>query len=148
MAAATLEQEMGRRSVAAAIRPIKDRAVASSSSATEPITQKMVAEACDTLIREKHPGSLPEWPEGSGPPTQGDQGRPRGTEILQEPPLLRRKTASKPRPERGGSPMGAEQGPEPAMFSPSPVVRQEKNVVLTYPHPRDQGVEGGKPEDR
>ena len=39
VAAATLEQEMGRRSVAAAIRPIKDQAVASSSSAAEPITQ-------------------------------------------------------------------------------------------------------------
>ena len=45
VAAATLEQDLGRRSVAAAIQPIKDRAVASSSSATEPITQEMVAEA-------------------------------------------------------------------------------------------------------
>ena len=59
------EQEMGRRSVAAAIRPIKDRAVASSSSATEPIIQEMVAEACDTLVRERHPASPPVWPEGS-----------------------------------------------------------------------------------
>ena len=57
VAAATLE--MGRRSVAAAIQPIKDRAVALSSSATEHITQKMVAEACDTLIREKLPASPP-----------------------------------------------------------------------------------------
>ena len=72
MAAAMLEQEMGRRSVAAAIRPIKDRVVASSSSAMDPITQRMVAEACDTLIREKHPASPPEWPEGSGPPARGD----------------------------------------------------------------------------
>ena len=36
--AATLEQEMGLPSVAAAIRPIKDRAVASSSFPTDPIT--------------------------------------------------------------------------------------------------------------
>ena len=59
MAAATLEQEMGRRSMAEAIRPIKDWAVASSSSAAGPVTERMVAEACDTLIREKHPASQP-----------------------------------------------------------------------------------------
>ena len=50
MAAAMLEQEMGRRSVAAAMRPIKDRAVASSSSAAGAVTESMVAEARDTLI--------------------------------------------------------------------------------------------------
>ena len=107
MAAATLEQEMGQRSVAAAIRPIKDRAVASSSSTVEPITQEMVAEACDTLVRERHPASPPVWPEGSEPRTQSDPDRPRGTQILQEPPLPRHKTASTPRPERGGSQRGA-----------------------------------------
>ena len=106
VAAAMLEQEMGRRSVAAAIRPIKHWAVASSSSA-----QRMVAEACDTLIREKHPASPPEWPKDTGTPAQGDQGWPGETGILQEPPLPRRKMASTPRPERGGSPTGAEQGP-------------------------------------
>ena len=151
VAAAKLEQEMGRRSVAAAIRPIKDRAVASLSSATEPITQKMVAEACDTLIREKHPASSPEWPEGSGPPARGDQGWPGGTEILQEPPLPRCKMASTPRPEQGGSLLGAEQGPEPAMFSPSPVVRQEKPSSLRthVPETEESGSdEGGEPEDR
>ena len=151
VAAATLEQEMGRRSVAAAIRPIKDRAVASSSSATEPITQKTVAEACDTLIREKHPASPPVLPEGSEPPTQSDQDRPRGTGILQEPPLPRRKTASTPRPERGRSPMGAEQGPEPAMFSPSAVVRQETPSSLRT-HVAETEESGsdtrGEPEDR
>ena len=129
VAAATLEQEMGRRSVAAAI-PIKDRAVPSSSSATEPITQEMVAEACDTLVRERHPASPPVWPEGSQPPTQSDPDRPRGIEILQEPPLPRRKTASTPRPEGGGSLRGAERGPASAMFSQSPVVRQEKQPSL------------------
>ena len=142
---------MGRRSVAAAIRRIKDRAVASSSSATEPITQKMLAEACDTLIREKHPASPPEWPEGSGAPARGDQGRPGGTEILQEPPLPQSKTASTPRPDQGGSPTGAEQGPEPAMFSPSPVVRQEKPSSLRthVPETEESGSnEGDEPEDR
>ena len=127
VAAATLEQEMGRRSVAAAIRPIKDRAVASSSSAAEPITQEMVAEACHTLVRERHPASPPVWPEGSEPPTRSDPDRTRGTEILPEPPLRRRLA---PRPERGGSPRGTEQGPAPAMFSPSPVVRQEKQLPM------------------
>ena len=86
MAAATLEQEMGRRSVAEAMRPIRDRAVASSSSAAGPVTKQMVAEACDTLIREKHPASPPEWPKDTGTPAQGDQSRPGETEILQEPP--------------------------------------------------------------
>ena len=116
--------------MAAAIRPIKDRAIASSSSATGPITQRMVAEACDTLIREKHPASLPEWPKDSGTPAQGDQGWPGETEILQEPPLQRCKMASTPRPERGGSSIGAEHGPVQARFNPSPVVRKEKPSAL------------------
>ena len=59
MTAATLEQEMGWHSVAEALRPIRDGAVASSSSAGGPLTKQMVAEACDTLIREKHPASPP-----------------------------------------------------------------------------------------
>ena len=46
---------MGRRSVAEAIRPIRERAVASSSSAERAITQEMVAEACDTLGRGTQP---------------------------------------------------------------------------------------------
>ena len=59
LAAATLEQEMGRRSVAEAIRPIRERAVASSLSAERTITREMVAEACDTLVKERHPASPP-----------------------------------------------------------------------------------------
>ena len=57
----------------------------SSSSAAGPVTERMVAEACDTLT--------------PGTPAQGDQGWPGETEILQEPPPPRRKTASTPRPE-------------------------------------------------
>ena len=131
VAAATLEQEMGRRSVAAAIRPIKDRAVASSSSATEPITQEMVAEACNTLVRERHPASPPVWPEGSKPPPRCDPDRMRRTEILPEPPLLRRKTAS--------------------MLSPSPVVRQEKQLPMRTHVPETEESESdtsGGPGDR
>ena len=151
MAAATLEQEMGRRSVAVAVRQIKDRAVASSSSATEPITQEMVAEACNTLVRERHPASPPVWPEGSEPPTRSDPDRTRGTEILPEPPLPQHKTVSTPRPERGGSPRGAEQGPAPAMFSPSPVVRQEKQLPMRTHVPETEESESdtsGGPGDR
>ena len=59
LAAATLEQEMGRRSVVEAIRPVRERAVASSSSAERTITREMVAEACDTLVQERHPASPP-----------------------------------------------------------------------------------------
>ena len=150
MAAAMLEQEMDQRSVAAAIQPIKDRVVASSLSAAGPVIQRMVAEACDTLIREKHRASPPEWPKDTGTPAQGDQGWPRETGILQEPPLPRRKTASTPKPERGGSPTGAEQGPVQAMFSPSPVVRKEKPSALRthLPETEESGSdEGGEPED-
>ena len=130
VAAAMLEQEMGRRSVAEAIRPIKDRTIASSSSAEKPITQEMVAEACNTLVRERHPDSPPVWPEGSEIPAQSDPERTRGTGILPEPPLPQRKTASTPRSERGGSPRGTEQEPALAMFSPSPVIRQEKQLPM------------------
>ena len=75
VAAATLEQEMGRRSVAEAIRPIRERAVASSSSAERAVMQEMVAEACDTLVRERHPASPPVWPESSGIPAESQLGR-------------------------------------------------------------------------
>ena len=130
VAAATLGQEMGRHSVAEAIRPIKERTVASSSSAEKPITQEMVAEACDTLVRERHPASPPVWPEGSVIPAQSEPERTGGTGILPEPPLTQRKTASMPRPERGGSPREAERKPEPAVLSPSPVVGQEKQLPM------------------
>ena len=125
VAAATLEQEMGWCSVAEAIRPIKERAVVSSSSAEKSITQEMVVEACDTLVR-RHPV----WPEGSGIPAQSEPERTGGTGILPEPPLPQRKTASTPRPERGGSPREAERKPEPDVFSPSPVVGQEKPLPM------------------
>ena len=92
MAAATLEQEMGRRSMAEAMRPIWDRAGASSSSAGGPVTKQMVAEACDTLIREKHLASLPEWPEDIGALVHVDQSWKGETETLREPPPPRRKT--------------------------------------------------------
>ena len=134
MAAATLEQDMGRRSVAAAIRPIKDRAVASSSSATEPITQKMVAEACDTLIREKHPASSPEWPEGSGPPI-GQEGPEFSRNLLPRDARRRRRLDQ------------SEAGPqwEQSRGQNRPcLVRVQssgrKNRRLTYPRPRDRGV--------
>ena len=151
VAAATLDQEMGRRSVAAAIQPIKDRAVALSSSAADSVTERMVAKACDTLIQEKHPASPPEWPEDTGTPPQGDQSLPGKTEILQEPPPPRRKTASTPRPERGGSPTRAEQGPVQAMFSPSPIVRKEKPSALRthVPETEESGSDGSdEPEDK
>ena len=75
VAAATLEQEMGRRSVVEAIRPIRERAVASSSSAERAFTQKTVAETCNTLVRERHPASPPVWPESSGIPAESQLAR-------------------------------------------------------------------------
>ena len=47
--------------------------------------------------------------------------------------------------------MGAEQGPELAMFSPSPVVREEKASSLRTQVPETEESEsdtGGEPEDR
>ena len=151
VAATTLEHKIGQRSVAAAIRPIKDQAVASSSSAAGPVTERMVGEACDTLIWEKHPASPPEWPKDTGTPAQGDQSWPGETEILQEPQPPQRKTVSSPRPEQGESPTRAEQGPVQDMFSPSPVVRKEKPSALRthVPETEKSGSDGGdEPEDK
>ena len=102
MAAETLKQEMGRRSVAEAIRPIKDRAIASSSSAEKPITQKMVAEACDTLVRERHPASQPVWPEGSGIPARSDSEGTRGTEFCRNLPSRNGRRRRRPDPKEAG----------------------------------------------
>ena len=117
------------------------------------ITLEMVAEAFDTLVRERHPASPPVWPEGSGIPAQSEPERTGGTRVLPEPPLPQRKTASKPRPERGGSPREAERKPEPAVFSPSPVVGQEKplpmrtHVPETEESESDASDEPGPKED-
>ena len=153
LAAATLEQEMGRRSVAEAIRPIRERAVASSSSAERAITQEMVAEACDTLVRERHPASPPVWPESSGIPAESQPARTGETGVLAEPPLPQQKSASTPRPQRDGSPRETERKPEPAVFSPSPVVGQEQpppmrtHVTETESSESDASDEPGPKED-
>ena len=110
-----------------------------------------MAEACDTFIREKHPASPPKLPKDTGTPAQGDQGWPGETQIIQEPPNPRRKTASTPRPERGGSPMRAEQGPGQVMFSPSPVTRKEKTSALRthVPETEESRSDGSdEPEDK
>ena len=134
LAAATLEQEMGRRSVAEAIRPISEQAVASSSSAGGTITREMVAEACDTLVQERHPASPPVWPESDRSPTE-DQ------------------LASTPAPQGDGSLRGTERKPESALFSPSPVVGQEQpppvcsRVPETESSESDASDEPGPKED-
>ena len=138
MAAATLEQEMGRRSMAEAIRPIKERTIASSSSAEKPITQEMVAEACDTLVRERHSVSPPVWPEGSEIPARSDLERTRGTGILPEPPIPQRNMASTPRSEGGWSQREAEQEPTPAVFSPT----QSSDRRSSYPCAPTSGDRG------
>ena len=71
MAAAKLEQEMGRRSVTEDMRPTWDRAVASSSSDGGLVTKQMVAEACDTLspspvVRPERPSAMRARPEDRG----------------------------------------------------------------------------------
>ena len=141
LAAATLEQEMGRRSVAEAIRPIRQRAVASSSSAERAITREMVAEACDTLIKERHPASPPVWPKSSGIPTESQPARTGETGVLAEPPPPQRKLASTPRPQRDRSPRGTERKPESALFSPSPVVGQEQPPLVRTHVPETESSE-------
>ena len=126
LAAATLEQEMGRRSVAEAIRPIRERAVASSSSAGGTITRKTVAEACDTLVQERHQASPPAWPESNRGPIEDQPAEQREAGVLAEPPTPQRKLASTPAPQGDGSLRGTERKPESALFSPSPAVGQEQ----------------------
>ena len=139
LAAATLEQAMGRRSVAEAIRPIRERAVASSSSAGGTITREMVAEACDTLVQERHPASPPVWPESNRGPIEDQPAEQREARVLAEPPTPQRKLASTPAPQGDGSPGGTERKPESALFSPSPVVGQEQ-APSVCPRPRHQRV--------
>ena len=131
LAAATHEQAMGRRSVAEAIRPIRKRAVASSSSAETTITREMVAEACDTLIQERHPASPPVWPESSRSPAENQPAGTGETGVLAE----------------------TERKPESALFSPSPVVGQEQpppvcsRVPETESSESDASDEPGPKED-
>ena len=144
---------MGRRSVAGAIRPIRERAVASTSLAGGPITQEMVAEACDTLIQERHPAYPPVWPESSRSPTENQPAGTGETGVLAEPPPPQRKLASTPVPQRDGSLRGTERKPESALFSPSPVVGQEQpppvcsRVPETESSESDASDEPGPKED-
>ena len=137
LAAATLEQEMGRRSVAEAIRPIRERAVASSSSAGGTITREMVAEACDTLVQERHPASPPMWPESDRGPMEDQPAEQREAGVLVEPPTPQRKLASTPAPQGDGSPRGTES----ALFSPSPVVGQEQPPPVCSRMPETESSE-------
>ena len=153
LAAATLEQAMGRRSVAEAIRPIRERAFASSSSAGGTIRREMVAEACDTLVQERHPASPPVWPESNRGPIEDQPAEQREARVLAEPPTPQRKLASTPAPQGDGSPGGTERKPESALFSPSPVVGQEQapsvcsRVPETEASESDADDEPGQKED-
>ena len=144
---------MGRRSVVEAIRPIRKRAVASSSSAETTITREMVAEACNTIIQERHPASPPVWPESSRSPAENQPAGTGETGALAEPPPPQRKLTSTPRPQRDGSLRGTERKPESALFSPSPVVGQEQpppvcsRVPETESSESDASDEPGPKED-
>ena len=81
------------------------------------------------------------WPESSGIPAESQLGRTGETGVLTEPPLPQRKTASMPRPQRDGSPREAERKPEPAVFSPSPVVGQEKTPPMRTHIPETENSE-------
>ena len=138
LAAATLEQAMGRRSVAEAIRPIRERAVASSSSAGRTITREMVAEACDTLVQERHPASPPVWPESDRSPTEDQPVEEKGEAgVLAEPPTPQRKLA---RTAGGRIPRrkGAEAGVGPVQ--PQPRRRAGAGTIRVQPRARDRGI--------
>ena len=147
LAAVTLEQEMGRRSVAEAIRPIRERAVASSSSASR--RKWWPRPATPSSGRGTQP------PHPCGPRVAGfrQPARTGETGVLAEPPLPQRKSASTPRPQRDGSPRGTELKPESALFSPSPVVRQEQpppvrtHVLETESSESDVSDKPGPKED-
>ena len=136
-----------------AIRPIRERAVASSSSAGGTITREMVAEACDTLVQERHPASPPVWPESNRGSMEDQPAEQREAGVLAEPPTPQRKLASTPAPQGDGSPRGTERKPESALFSPSPVVGQEQappvcsRVPETESSESDAGDEPGQKED-
>ena len=136
-----------------AIRPIRERAVAWSSSAGGTITREMVAEACDTLVQERHPASPPVWPESNRGPMENQPAEQREAGVLAEPPTPQRKLASTPAPQGDGSPRGTERKPESALFSPSPVVGQEQappvcsRVPETESSESDAGDEPGQKED-
>ena len=73
--------------------------------------------------------------------------------VLAEPPTPQRKLASTPAPQGDGSPRGTERKPESALFSPSPVVGQERappvcsRVPETESSESDAGDEPGQKED-
>ena len=101
----------------------------------------MVAEACGTLIREKHLASPPEWPEDIDSPAHVSQGWKGETETLREPPPVRRKTVSTPRPENERSPTKPEPSQSHSAWSPSPVVRPERPSALRALHPKTEESE-------
>ena len=143
LAAATLEQAMGRRSVAEAIRPIRERAVASSSSAGGTITRKMVAEACDTLVQERHPASPPVWPESDRSPTEDQPVEEKGEAgVLAEPPTPQRKLASTPAPQGDGSPEERSGSRSRPCSAPAPSSGRSRHhpCAAACPRPRHQRV--------
>ena len=129
LAAATLEQEMGRRSVAEAIRPIRERAVASSSSAGGTITREMVAEACDTLVQERHPASPPVWPESNRGPMEDQPAEQREAGVG-----IDARTAGGRIPERNGAEAGV--GP----VQPQPRRRAGAATTRVQPRARDRVI--------
>ena len=109
LAAATLEQEMGRRSVAEAIQPIRERAVAMHRRLKEPSRGKWWPRpATPSSRRGTQPPPPPVWPESSGSPTESQPAGTGETGVLAEPPPPQRKLASTPRPQRDGSLRGTE----------------------------------------
>ena len=74
-------------------------------------------------------------------PTESQLGRTGETGVLTEPPLPQRKSASTPRPQRDGSPREAERKPEPAVFSPSPVVGQKQPPPMSTQVPETESSE-------
>ena len=141
LAAATLEQAMGRRSVAEAIRPIRERAVASSSSAGE----NHHAGNGGRGLRHPRPGKAPRLPtrvarERQEPyrgPAGGREGRgwsPGRTSYPAAEVGIDARTAGGRIPRRKGAEAGV--GP----VQPQPRRRAGAGTIRVQPRARDRGI--------
>ena len=121
-------------------RPIRERAVASSSSAGRTITREMVAEACDTLVQERHPP-----PHLCGPRATGALQRTSRWKRRERPEswqnLLPRSGSWHRRPHRRGTdPPEERSGSRSRPVQPQPRRRAGAGTIRVQPRARDQGI--------
>ena len=126
---------------AKAMPPLQDWTPGSLSSVSGPVTHRMVAEECDTLVREKHQASTPKWPKKNDPPVNVNRAWKGEMETLREPPSVQRKKVSTPRSGREWSLRKPEPQPGNSTCSQSPLARPERPSALRPRNHRE--VESG-----